>query len=326
MAIGLRPGVTRDRLDEAGRFDDPLVDEVLRGAIDLHVHPGPSPLPRRMGVLEAASDAARYGYRAIVAKSHHHSMLSEIQALRDEAGLADVPVDVFGGVALNHQVGGLNPHAVELALALGGRVVWFPTIASDAHLCHHEEVGFPAAGLSLRHGPPIPIADDRGRRLPEVTDILQQIAAAGAVLNTGHLGVAEIDMLLEEARAAGVERVVVSHPDFIVGADPERVRRWAEAGAYVEFCCGLYDEAGGLRATDLKLGDLVRYLSAVPEGRVVLASDVGQRTSPRPVDTMRRTLRDLLDEGFTTETLRRYVVDNPAAVLYGEGLARGGAR
>ena len=42
-------------------------------------------------------------------------MVPDVLALH-ETGLGDSPVKVFGGVALNPQVGGINPYAVDLAL------------------------------------------------------------------------------------------------------------------------------------------------------------------------------------------------------------------
>ena len=33
-----------------------------------------------------------------------------------------------GGIVLNSPVGGANPDAVRLAAALGGRIVWMPTV------------------------------------------------------------------------------------------------------------------------------------------------------------------------------------------------------
>lgn len=44
-------------LDADRLRDDTEVDEMLRGAVDLHVHPSPSPFPRRIGIADAAMDA-----------------------------------------------------------------------------------------------------------------------------------------------------------------------------------------------------------------------------------------------------------------------------
>lgn len=134
---------------------------LLVGGVDLHAHPGPSPFTRRMSIMDA--DAATVGFRALVCKSHHHSMQSDILGL-EPVGLRETGVRVVGGVALNRTVGGLNPYAVELALRMGGRVVWFPTIASSAHIefhaAHHS--GFPVSGIPLRDNEPISILDGAG--------------------------------------------------------------------------------------------------------------------------------------------------------------------
>ncbi len=227
-------------LDADRERPDPEVDELLTGAVDLHTHPGPSPFPRRMSIMDAATDAASVGFRALVAKSHHHSMQSDILAL-ESAGLAEIPVKVYGGVALNNTVGGLNPYAVELALRTGGRVVWFPTIASRAHLDFHahNHSGFPVAGIPLRDNEPITVLDEDGTLGAATRDILDVIAAESAILNCGHLPADEIDVLIPGALDAGVTRIVISHPDFIVGAAPERIGEWCREGAHVEHCLAM---------------------------------------------------------------------------------------
>ena len=50
-----------------------------------------------------------------------------------EPQLAGIKTKVFGSIALNSMVGGLNPSAVDLALAMGAKVVWFPTISAPHH-------------------------------------------------------------------------------------------------------------------------------------------------------------------------------------------------
>ncbi len=67
--------------DTDRKVPDDEADRLLVGAVDLHQHPGPSPFPRRMSILDAARDASSAGFRAIVAKSHHHSMVTDILAL-----------------------------------------------------------------------------------------------------------------------------------------------------------------------------------------------------------------------------------------------------
>jgi len=305
-------GFDRDA-DEDRKVPDEQADSLLVGAVDLHQHPGPSPFPRRMSILDAARDAASAGFKAIVAKSHHHSMVTDILALRS-AGLAEVSTEVYGGVALNRTVGGLNPYAVELALRMGGRMVWFPTLSSAAHVRHHEhhDTGFPTSEVELRPNEIISIVDDRGAVLPEVRDILSVIAAEDAVLTCGHLGVEESQALIDAALQAGVRRIVVNHPIFVVGASVEQAVAWARQGVTIEHCIVMYF---GRPERRRDLDELLTFIKEVGVERTILSSDSGQKTNPLPVTLFRRAARGLLDAGLAEDDIRRLVGVNAGQLL-----------
>jgi hypothetical protein len=305
-------GFDRDA-DEDRKVPDEQADSLLVGAVDLHQHPGPSPFPRRMSILDAARDAASAGFRAIVAKSHHHSMVTDILALRS-AGLAEVSTEVYGGVALNRTVGGLNPYAVELALRMGGRMVWFPTLSSAAHVLHHQhhDTGFPTSEVELRPNEIISIVDDRGAVLPEVRDILSVIAAEDAVLTCGHLGVEESQALIDAALEAGVSRIVVNHPIFVVGASVEQAVAWARQGVTIEHCIVMYF---GRPERRRDLDELLTFIKEVGVERTILSSDSGQKTNPLPVTLFRRAVRGLLDAGLAEDDIRRLVGVNAGQLL-----------
>lgn len=300
-------------LDGDRQRPDPEVDELLVGAIDMHTHPGPSPFPRRMSILDAAKDAATAGFRAIVAKSHHHSMQTDILALQG-AGLNEVPVKVFGGVALNGAVGGLNPYAVELSLRLGGKVVWFPTISSNAHIDfhHHHESGFPVSAVPLSDEKPISILDESGKLVPAAHEVIEVIRQEEAVLNCGHLPAAEIDVLVPAAFAAGVTRVVVSHPDFVVGAAPDRIADWSRQGAYVEHCLAMLV---GRKPDEQPMKKIADFYKAAGPQRTIFSSDLGQRGNPLPVTAYRRMVRAMLDEGVAADDVRAMTGGNAATLL-----------
>jgi Family of unknown function (DUF6282) len=57
------------------------VDNLLTGAVDLHCHSGPSPMPRRITHAEAARQADEAGFRAIVAKCHYHDTTTDILSM-----------------------------------------------------------------------------------------------------------------------------------------------------------------------------------------------------------------------------------------------------
>ncbi|MBD0289732.1 MAG: hypothetical protein ICV74_00645 [Thermoleophilia bacterium] len=287
---------------------------ILEGAVDLHVHPAPSPLPRRIDAAEAARLAGEAGFRAIVVKSHHHSTVMDVLALASE-GLLPSDVAVFGGIALNGPVGGLNPKAVDLALKMGGKIVWFPTIGSPQHIRHHAEhpdLKFPKLAVNLKPEEPIDILAD-GRVRDEVYEILESAKAADAVVAGGHLAPDRITALFEAAREVGVTRLLVNHPNFVVGASYEDARRWVALGAFIEHSLCMYDDASSFHHWDVET--LVAWIEAVGPERSLLGSDLGQMDNPLPTDSFRKIAAALLDRGLGEDALRALVSRNAAELV-----------
>src|ERR1700752_5508454 len=108
----------------------PARAQTLTGAIDIHAHSDPDGTPRSIDAIDLAKLAKSRGMRAIVLKHHYEPTASLAYIVRKE-----VPgIEVFGGISLDRQVGGINPSAVEyMAHVKGGfgRVVWMPTYDSE---------------------------------------------------------------------------------------------------------------------------------------------------------------------------------------------------
>jgi len=297
-----------------------VVERLLDGAVDLHVHPYPSPFPRRMDAAEAAQRAAGAGMRAIVVKSHHHDTAMDVAALR-EHGIASSGIDVFGGIALNTQVGGLNPHAVNLCLAMGGKVVWFPTIASPKHIEHHREhpqLKFPSLAVDLIPEEPIDVfANGDGKLRPEVHEILTMIAEADAVLASGHMPAQSIIAVFEAAKEHGVRRMIVNHPNFVIEATKDEVKKLADLGALIEHSLCMYDEESSFH--NWQIDTLVDWIRWVGPERSSLGSDLGQAGNPFPADSFRKICSRLLEAGMTEREVRMHVADNPARLLGVDG-------
>ncbi len=293
-----------------------VLDRLLDGAVDLHVHPYPSPFPRRMDAAEAAQRAADAGMRAIVVKSHHHDTSTDVAALRAH-GIDAAGIDVFGGIALNTQVGGLNPHAVNMSLAMGGRVVWFPTIASPKHIEHHREhpqLKFPQLAVDLTPEEPIDVfANGEGTLRPEVHEILKMIAEADAVLASGHMPAPSIIAVFEAAKEHGVRRLIVNHPNFVIEASKDEVKRLAALGALIEHSLCMYDEESSFH--NWQIDTLVDWIRWVGPERSSLGSDLGQAGNPFPADSFRKICSRLLEVGMSEREVRMLVADNPARLL-----------
>ena len=291
-----------------------VVARVLKGSVDLHVHPAPSPLPRRVDAVDAAQAAESIGMRAIVVKSHHHSTVTDVLALgRDLNGL---PVKVYGGIALNSAVGGLNPYAVDLALKLGGRIVWFPTIGSPQHIAHHAahpDLKFPKLAVHVREERPIDVLDENGELRPEVHDIIGLIKEHDVILASGHMAPDRILAVFEAAHAAGVRRLLVNHPNFVVEATHEQGRRFVELGAVIEHSLCMYDDRSSFYNWDIDV--LLGWIGAVGADRSTLGSDLGQMKNPLPSEAFTNIVGQLLDAGLGEADVEAMVRRNPARLL-----------
>ena len=291
------------------------LDNVLHGAIDMHCHSGPSPFPRRIDHAEAARSASGAGMRAIVVKSHHHNTVMDVRAMAPWA-LQDVDVQVFGGIALNSHVGGLNPHAVELSLRLGGKVVWFPTISASQHQEHqaaHPDLKFPKAFVPLSAPGRLDIVNEAGDVKPEVHQILEIIKESGAVLAGGHMAPDQIRVLLETARDAGLTRLLVNHPEYVIEAGADDIAYFAELGAVIEHSLCMYDEDSTFYHWDI--GELIKWIELVGPERTSLGSDLGQDNNPLPVESFRKICGRLLDSGIPERDVKTMVSGNPARLL-----------
>lgn len=294
--------------DESRQTPDPQVDELLRGAVDLHQHPGPSPLPRRLTIMEAVEDASIAGYRALVVKSHHDNTAPMIEVLKT-AGLDDFGVKVYGGVALNWYTGNVSPYVVENALYSGAKLIWLPTISSTAHLAKDHPPGSTFADPVLAQGPANLVTDDDGKPTADVLEVFALVAKFDAILNFGHLSADEIDAVMPAAVQAGVQRMIVSHPPLLAGGSPERAGAWAAQGAKIEHV------AGTLRR--MELSDLDRYVDATGLENTFLSSDYGQKANPLPVTGFRMTARRLLDAGWSEDQVRRFISGTAGELIDG---------
>lgn len=297
-------------------MDKTTVSELLQGAVDLHYHSGPSPFPRKMDVAEAAKHYSDAGFAAVVMKSHHHSTVMEILALQPSV-LNDLPIRVYGGIALNGAVGGLNPRGVDLALHMGGRIVWFPTMSSGAHIRYHEEhtdSPFPTSTVPVMDEEEIDVFDENGKLRPQVWEIIDLIKETDSVLSFGHMAPPQIDAVLDAAESAGVQRLMLNHPDFVLGVTHDQARVYADRDVLIEHSISMYNDQSP-RHEVWPIERLVEWIRVVGPERTSLGSDVGQLRNPTGVETFSRVVELLLEAGVSENDIQKMIRDNPAQLI-----------
>lgn len=274
-------------------------EQILAGVVDIHAHCDPDSVPRSIDAIDLARLARDRGMRGLVLKNHSDPTATLAYVVRKE-----VPgIEVLGGIVLNRTVGGINPAAVEhLAAVKGGwgRVVWMPTNDAENQVRYSKE-----------NRPFVPVAR-AGELLPEVKEVLRIIALHHLVLATGHSSAAENLMLIQAARRAGVQGIVVTHPmSPPVKMSTDQMKQAAAQGAYLEFTySGLLPPEGSL-----KIHDYATAIRAVGIEHCILSSDLGQPGNPLHPDGWVTFFQELRAQGFSQQEIDQMSKVNPAKLL-----------
>jgi hypothetical protein len=283
----------------------------IHGAYDLHVHSSPDLFPRIADDAAMVADAAKHGFAGVVMKNHFEGTASRAAiAARAVPGLR-----VYGGLVLNRYVGGINPHAVDVALRLGARIVWMPTL--DA-ACHRRAFGFGGGFLAQSSGvetdaPGISLLRD-GRLVPEAREVMALVKDRGAALATGHVGYDEIAALVDEAEAQSFRKLILTHPyDKAPGLTLDQVRALARPHVRIEFVfCSITPE---WKFTDA--ATIAHCMKSIGPARFVISSDGGQAHNPMPAEGYRRFVDALRGEGIARDDFRVMCRENGDFLLHG---------
>lgn len=275
--------------------------ELVRGAIDMHCHHGPDPHRRRsVDAEEAVREADAIGMRALVLKSHAYPT-GPIAVLMQKQAAA---LRVFGGICCDHEVGGLNPAAVEVALRTGAKVVWMPTFSS---IPDRRKLQLPGPGIAL--------LDERAKPVSALHEILRLAKEHEAVVATGHVDLPELFALADACRALDVRLVMTHALETQVGADHTlaHVVEMADRGAIIEFTY-LSCMPGGFAATHAP-DAFARAMATVGPARAIMSTDFGQDRSPHPAIGMRMFIDEMLSAGLREADVDAMARRNPARLL-----------
>jgi len=264
----------------------------LNGVIDFHAHADPDSTARSIDALDLAKLAKTRGMRGLVLKNHWEPTASLAYLARKEApGL-----EVFGGIALNLPVGGINPAAVErMTMVKGGYglVVWLPTYDAENHVRDAKE------------NRPFVAVVKNGTVLPEVKRVLSVIAAHKLTLETGHSAPSESLLIIREARSQGVEHIVVTHGlTAPVNMSIAQMREAANLGALIELVYGRMNAA-----------EYAAAIKAVGPEHFIISTDLGQANNPLHPDGMLAMFAALRKEGISEAAIEQMSKANPARAL-----------
>ncbi len=294
--------------EQMGKFIDGMDHRYtsgrLHGIVDLHIHSAPDVRERKLDDLQLMEAAVERGVRAVVIKSHHVPTVDRaalVNRVKEEKYGDKSDFQMFGGIALNRFVGGINPWAVETALKLGGKLVWLPTNTAENHCRKEGKDHF------------ISCVRD-GKVVEELKDVFQLIRDYDAVLETGHISPKECFLVTEAARDAGVKKIVITHPEFhIVGMTLEEQKQIVkDYGVLLE---RVYAQPVGGGVYKKNLADNVTAMQEIGCEHFIVATDSGQLQNPEWYRSIAEYVDYLYDAGFHEEEIKKMTRENPGRML-----------
>lgn len=285
--------------------------DILKGILDIHVHAGPSVANREVDAADMLKEAIVAGYRGFLVKDHYFPSCMGVKMVQEHCDSQGV--EIYSSMALNNAMGLFNCLAVDAAINMGAKIIYFPTVSSKNHIDHHKG-NFVGAGKMSVPETPVVYVDENGVMDPAAVEVLKLIGEKDVVLGTGHGTAWEIDHLVEEAVKAGVKRILVNHPQFHIGATYEQMTKWANMGAFIEMNVCVFTSGSKLGTLDDQV--IADMLKAVSLDHMILDSDMGQRGNGSPVEGMYRFIRLLMDKfGLSEADINLIAKENPAKLL-----------
>lgn len=283
----------------------------VKNFIDMHVHVGPEPLPRKF-TAKTIEKAEKGKIKGMVLKNHFSPTSHFIKSL----GEPENPI-LIGSVVLNSYVGGLNPEAIYAAANPSKRpiIVWFPTINAENFLRKSKfeiPLEWARKGFKPRLSAEINgIKIASGGKLTKITrDVLKAIKENNCILATGHLSWQETALLVKESLKAGIKKIIVTHPIYQLIDMPMEVQKQLaqNEGVYIE-------HSYSMRLIDrIPIKKIAGQIKAVEAEKCIMTSDMGQISSPKPSEALSK-FAELLKEEITEKEIRTMGEANPRKLI-----------
>ena len=276
----------------------------LTDAIDMHVHTTPDICQRTYNDLDLTAAAVHAGARAIVIKGHHCSTVARAALCNayNRKLFGNNSFVMYGGLVLNYEAGGLNPKAVKTALEMGARVIWLPTVDAENDCRKHGKSG----GIRM--------TDDHGVPAQELRRIFMLIREYDAVLATGHISPDEIRCVVDSARNIGVQKIVITHPEYwVVNMSLESQKELISDYNVILERCFMQPLKNGQWVNNAE-----RNLEAIQElgaKSTILSTDCGNPATPPWEKSMQQYLQFMANHNVSQEALQSMTRTTPAQLL-----------
>lgn len=287
-------------------------EEYVKNAWDIHVHASPSLFPRWGDAVDLASECSKHSMAGFVLKYHHGSSVEVASIANKNFG----DIKIYGGVTLNYGVGGLNPYAVDTAVALGGKVVWLPTI----HAVNHENTmgvlggfKFQKSDTRIRINSGISVVNDQGAIKEELKDILDLISGRSVVLATGHVSVQEIYKVQKYIMNEGLEiPLLINHALFrTTELSEQQINELANENTWFET---VYLTVSPV-ADAVPIKKVAGIIGNTSDAQWIIASDSGQINNIKSPQALSTYAKMLVDEGIEEQRVLRMLRDEPKSLL-----------
>ena len=286
-----------------------IENELLKGAIDCHIHAYPDFVHRSQNFIQIAIDASKAGMRALAFKDHWNVSANAAYMAQQHIdyliarGELQHRVEIYGGIGTCF---GMNPDAVRIGLQYPNfKMIWFPTFTS---------YGFWRGAGKPEKGKVRLVNESTGKVLPEVQEIMEMAAARRVGIGFGHTDFEELLPLAKMAKKLGV-RATLDHPllelnKLLIG----EMKQLAGLGVFVGTYCqpmipSLYQPVADPMET-------VKTIKAIGADRCIIGSDFGQVLHMDSIDGMRVFIRALLAFGISEKEVKVMLQDNPAHLMY----------
>jgi hypothetical protein len=281
---------------------------ILEGMIDIHIHSGPDIFPRLMDDIDLALDAQKCGMMGILIKNHATTTADRAQIATKVTGF-----QVYGGLALNNYVGGVNVDAVKASLMMGAKQIWMPTMHSKEYLKHKSHVPMFAKLLSDDEKP-IYLIDENGDLKKEVYDVLDLMSQYDVVLGTGHISFPEAMLVTKAAKKRGIDKIIVTHPlASFVNYSYEQMKEILNAGEI--FLEHVYNDTTPQVADPINVSVIADAIKKIGPNNCVMSTDTGQVINKRPTIMLRKYVCEMIEFGFSMDEIDTMTKKNPVHLL-----------